>query len=243
MIPTFPGIHLNTKQTNMAALEADVAEHTSPSTSDSYVDVEEEMEEEEEDDPSSPTTDEDESSNVGGYVQRRFRVGNACIQCKKDHTACEPQRPCSRCLSKGVLCLSSEHKKRGRKPKPTQDSLNFNVPNPIRISLATNSSTPQSSSSPLPPPPPANLISSFRRLPQALNQRVGPPLPPGLPAPTTAIRNDQPNFLYESGGTASATIKEKASVRTGEKENHADSSSFKRFKTNPGTFHIARNLV
>ena len=62
--------------------------------------------------PSSPSEIDDEDE-----AQKRLRVMHACLLCKKDHTACEAQRPCSRCIAKGVECVDAEHKKRGRKPK------------------------------------------------------------------------------------------------------------------------------
>lgn len=46
-------------------------------------------------------------------------VRNACIGCKKSHTACDTARPCNRCvrLNRTHLCIDSERKKRGRPPK------------------------------------------------------------------------------------------------------------------------------
>lgn len=35
---------------------------------------------------------------------KRRQIANACIACRKAHRACDVQRPCQRCLSKGLEC-------------------------------------------------------------------------------------------------------------------------------------------
>lgn len=77
---------------------------------DQYQNAQQQQEQNEPGSPSSDLGDEDDEA-------KRLRVMHACLLCKKDHTACEAQRPCSRCIAKGVECMDAEHKKRGRKPK------------------------------------------------------------------------------------------------------------------------------
>lgn len=37
---------------------------------------------------------------------KRRQISNACIACRKAHRACDVQRPCQRCLSKGLECTT-----------------------------------------------------------------------------------------------------------------------------------------
>eukprot|EP01119_Soliformovum_irregulare_P020324 TRINITY_DN6556_c0_g1_i2.p2 TRINITY_DN6556_c0_g1~~TRINITY_DN6556_c0_g1_i2.p2 ORF type:complete len:389 (+),score=64.96 TRINITY_DN6556_c0_g1_i2:133-1299(+) len=43
------------------------------------------------------------------------RVHKACANCKKSHHACDNERPCRRCIDRGMHCFDTEPKKRGRR--------------------------------------------------------------------------------------------------------------------------------
>jgi len=49
--------------------------------------------------------------------KKRVNVTNACGNCKRFHTSCDENRPCLRCLERGVECVEGVSKKRGRKTK------------------------------------------------------------------------------------------------------------------------------
>lgn len=57
-------------------------------------------------------------------TKRRKKVSQACIFCRRSHMICDEQRPCSRCLKRGIdhLC----HNEKNRKERPKIGSLNDN---------------------------------------------------------------------------------------------------------------------
>jgi hypothetical protein len=50
---------------------------------------------------------------------RKPYVKRACINCKNAHAACEPTRPCKRCINMGLAheCVDAERKKPNRRPR------------------------------------------------------------------------------------------------------------------------------
>jgi hypothetical protein len=50
---------------------------------------------------------------------RKPYVKRACINCKNAHAACEPTRPCKRCINMGIAheCVDAERKKPNRRPR------------------------------------------------------------------------------------------------------------------------------
>lgn len=53
----------------------------------------------------------------------RKYVSEACIECKKKHTKCDGNNPCSRCVNKQLTCtfpVNSEKKRRGPTPGRVQ---------------------------------------------------------------------------------------------------------------------------
>jgi len=57
------------------------------------------------------------------YASKRFQVRKACAECRKAHAACTNERPCSRCISKGVECTNStigKRKQRASSPEPAE---------------------------------------------------------------------------------------------------------------------------
>eukprot|EP01119_Soliformovum_irregulare_P003540 TRINITY_DN1419_c0_g1_i1.p1 TRINITY_DN1419_c0_g1~~TRINITY_DN1419_c0_g1_i1.p1 ORF type:complete len:238 (-),score=26.56 TRINITY_DN1419_c0_g1_i1:325-1038(-) len=55
-----------------------------------------------------------EDPSVEATLKRR-NVSKACLLCRKSHLSCDLERPCSRCIRKGLSCEEGESKRRGRK--------------------------------------------------------------------------------------------------------------------------------
>jgi hypothetical protein len=72
----------------------------------------------------SSSTDTTPSAKRKGTTKgvRKPYVKRACINCKNAHAACEPQRPCSRCIQLNMAdeCVDAERKKPNRKPRSKQ---------------------------------------------------------------------------------------------------------------------------
>ncbi|KAL9644176.1 hypothetical protein ABK040_005639 [Willaertia magna] len=71
-----------------------------------------------------PTT----SSSSTTVPKIRKQVKKACLNCRKSHTACSEERPCTRCKELGIadICRDAESKKRGRKQASKNDTVNNN---------------------------------------------------------------------------------------------------------------------
>eukprot|EP01114_Cavostelium_apophysatum_P019615 TRINITY_DN6372_c0_g1_i1.p1 TRINITY_DN6372_c0_g1~~TRINITY_DN6372_c0_g1_i1.p1 ORF type:complete len:361 (+),score=12.27 TRINITY_DN6372_c0_g1_i1:62-1144(+) len=57
--------------------------------------------------------------NGPGKASRSNRVQIACVSCHKSHMSCFPERPCRRCVDRGIghLCVDKVPEKKGRKAK------------------------------------------------------------------------------------------------------------------------------
>lgn len=62
------------------------------------------------------------STRHDGVPQKRHQVKGACASCASSHVKCSEERPCLRCVAKGLECVvrkrtKSSTKSRGRKPR------------------------------------------------------------------------------------------------------------------------------
>lgn len=57
--------------------------------------------------------------------KKRKRVQSACTHCQKSHSSCDDERPCRRCISKGLedQCKDGIRKRRGRKMKEDENQI------------------------------------------------------------------------------------------------------------------------
>ena len=59
--------------------------------------------------------------------EKRKYTKKACVSCKESHLACDSNRPCVRCFSRGKVCFDAVQKKRGRPVKSGNLSVNLNT--------------------------------------------------------------------------------------------------------------------
>eukprot|EP01119_Soliformovum_irregulare_P001980 TRINITY_DN1198_c0_g1_i1.p1 TRINITY_DN1198_c0_g1~~TRINITY_DN1198_c0_g1_i1.p1 ORF type:complete len:405 (+),score=51.57 TRINITY_DN1198_c0_g1_i1:702-1916(+) len=67
-------------------------------------------------------TNEDSEYLNDGNKRKSNRVQRACYNCRKRKQGCEDERPCKRCVEKGIPCEEVQMKKRGRAKAKTSPS-------------------------------------------------------------------------------------------------------------------------
>lgn len=126
----------------------------------------------------------------------RAQVRKACATCKKDHLSCADQRPCPRCVQRGIAdtCKDAKHHKRGRPSKPGKNGS---------MRKSGSSSSPNSSGSSSPRLPPVSVTSS------AAPQTTAPPvLPPAIEECMVRLDAEREKFLQLKKQQIDAEIKQ-----------------------------------
>eukprot|EP01080_Neovahlkampfia_damariscottae_P002446 gene2446-3156_t len=78
--------------------------------------------------------------SVNNNSKKKERVSSACSNCRRNHTCCDENRPCSRCIKLGKqdTCVDVVSKKRGPKPK-TKSIKNSENKQPVKKQKLDNS--------------------------------------------------------------------------------------------------------
>lgn len=165
--------------------------------------------------PKSKKRSKDSSLSDGA---KRRKVSLACVYCRRSHMTCDEERPCQRCVRRGIghLCHDRPHEHAGQAGAATAASATAEAPAAPLARAGNNSDSPAPLTTSASPDPPSTVPVPPTAPPAAwgmLNHAMGfaPPAqwgavppPPGGTAPNPASAGPRP-WAYPPTGLPQPT--------------------------------------